>query len=186
MIAQAGATLTGAVTQSGSATAVTGTMVSVTDGAGTLTSPPTGSDGAYTVEGLEAGPVTVTASAPGYDESRPAELVGGRRRTDPVRHPPSWWRTVSSPAPSRPRPAGTLTGASVDAELVSGGSILSGTVNSDGTYSITDLPTGSYTVAAGASGDGPAQQTSVPVAAGAITAAVDLQLTDTPATVSAW
>ncbi|HTW97802.1 MAG TPA: carboxypeptidase regulatory-like domain-containing protein [Acidimicrobiales bacterium] len=181
VVAEAGATLTGTITDQGGSNPVSGAVVTATDAAGTLSSAPTGPGGAYTIGGLEAGDVTVTASAPGYepDDELSATVADAAPTTLDVslEQDGSISGTLSAPG------GGPPSGASVDAELTSGGSILSGTVDADGTYSITGLAPGTYSVVAEAPGDGPAES-SVSVTAGSDSSGTDLALSSSPSSIS--
>lgn len=183
VIAQPAATLAGTVTELDGVTPVSGAVVTAVDSQGNrVSSAATGATGDYSIGGLAAGPVTVTASAAGFetDDDLTATVALGTTTTLDVMLTEEGAITGTITAPA----GGAPTGATVDAELSTSASALSGTVADDGTYTIADLAPGTYTVVAEAPGDGPAEQTSVTVTAGGTTSGVDLALSASPATVS--
>ena len=183
LIAQPGATLQGTVTQLGGSAPVAGAIVTATESDGTsVESDATGSDGAYVIHGLVAGTVSVSASAPGYGEPNALSATVD----------PSAPTTLSIGLPQDGAISGSVTlpggapasGASVSAAVVGGGPPLSATTLADGSFSITEVPPGSYMVVAENAGDGPGQQSPVSVTAGGTASGVALQLTTAAAVVS--
>ena len=118
VIASAGATLTGTVTQQGSDTPVPGVIVTASDAAGTLASSPSGTDGSYTIQGLEAGAVTVAATAAGYEPANgltaTTSLAAPTTLDVSLEQDGSITGTVSAPG------GGAPAAAQVDAELIAG------------------------------------------------------------------
>jgi hypothetical protein len=184
VVAQPGTAVAGVVTSQDGVTPVSGALVTATDSSGaTLMSAPTGSDGTYTISGLVPGSVTVSAVAPDFEPSGDTEVTATASTTTTVdlsvQQDGSIAGMVSAPG------GGAPAAANVDATLASGGGpILDGTVNADGTYTITGLAPGAYTVVAESPGDGPALATPITVTAGNTTGSTNLVLAATGATVS--
>ena len=130
----------------------------------------TATDGTYTLSAVPVGTYTVTASAIGYvDASQTVEVLENQ--------------TVTANFALVPQPTGTITGKVTDAETLE--PIANATVTVDGystttadngTYTLANLPVGTYTVTASATGYSDASQTDVEVLEGQITV-VDFQLT---------
>ena len=135
----------------------------VTDGAdgiggasvstGTGQSTTTAGDGSYTLSDVPTGSSTVTASADGY--------VGASDTTTVVENLTSLVSFTLALVPT-----GTITGTVTDAadsSLISGATVSTDTgeettTASDGTYTLTDVPTGERTVSVAARGYGDASQ----------------------------
>jgi Carboxypeptidase regulatory-like domain len=176
----AGGALTGTVTSGGNP--VTGAVVTATDADGTLTSDPTGSDGVYTLRGLDAGAVTASATAPGFIASAaatPTVAPGGPTTQDfGLSQGGSITGTVLAVGGGDPPSGTTVTASPDDGSSTS----VAGTVNANGTFTITGLlpETGPapqvYTVTATTNGDATASQDGVTVSGTSTTSGVTLQL----------
>jgi hypothetical protein len=118
---------------------VVGGTVTATDSAGPVSSAPTGTDGSYTVSGLEPGSVTAVATdADGLLSSPQTTPVSTSSPTTldfTLTGAGSISGTITAAGGGAP-PADTTVSANADA----GGVLVESTVNPDGTYTITDLP----------------------------------------------
>jgi thermitase len=157
--------ITGKVTDAADASPVPGATVS--DGVRTG---PTDANGQYTITGVPQGSYTVTASVAGYSASSQGVSVGAGQTA-----------TASFALAKLPSP-GSITGKVADAAdaspvcgvTVSDG-VRTGSTDANGQYTISDVPEGTYTVAASAAGYSTSSQV-VSVVAGKSTTA-DLVLT---------
>ena len=148
---QPGSVLTGVVTNSSTTTPVTGATVSVTDADGSLSGSPTAADGSYSIVGVDPGTVTVTSSAPGLISSTgTVVVVGGPPTVDNISLSPggSVSGTVLAPG-GGPPPADTTVLATPSSGLATYGAL-----NANGTFDISGLAPGDYTIAAAALGVG--------------------------------
>ncbi|HTX00109.1 MAG TPA: carboxypeptidase regulatory-like domain-containing protein, partial [Acidimicrobiales bacterium] len=178
---QQGATVSGTVTDSTSDAPVDGAIVTVADGDGVLTSQPSGTDGSYSITGVDPGPVSVSAAADGLEASatKTATATAGATLTEDFSLPEG-----GAIAGTVEGPGGGDGNATVWAVPSGGGDAQFGDVASDGSFTIGGLAAGTYLVSANDTPDGLAPDTSaaVGVAAGATTSGVELTLGE-PATV---
>ncbi len=151
-------TVSGTVVDSATSAGISGATVA---GGGVSTT--TGSGGAYTLAGVPAGtPVSITASATGFQSSAQSVTVasGG---------------TATANFSLTPVTTGTITGSVFNASAgtviagatVSGGGVTT-TTNSSGSYTLSNVPAGSVSVTASATGFQSSTQT-VTVTAGGTT-----------------
>jgi len=151
-------TISGTVTDAGSTAPIAGATVSYSGGSAT-----TDGSGNYTLAGVAEGSYTLTASASGYQsQSRTVTVGPGATATQ------NFALTL---------PYGAITGTVTDAATGSaiGGATVSysggsATTNSSGQYTLANVPPGTYSISAGASGY-TGQSRSVAVAAGATASA---------------
>jgi len=144
---------TGTVTDAVTGAAIVG--ATVTDGTRSATSD---ANGGYTIANVPGGTYTVTATASGYDSaSQSVQVTAGQTSTADF---------ALSPLPGAI--AGTVTDAATGA-TIAGATVTDGTrsatSDANGGYSIANVPAGTYTVTATASGYNSASQ-SVQVTAG--------------------
>ena len=185
--ATAGATLTGTV--SGNGQPVAGAQVRVTDADGSLLSGPTGTDGSYSVTGLDPGPVTAVASGPGFLASAPATptVAAGNPTAQDLALTPGGTitGTVLAAGGAAPPAGTTVTAGPDDGSSAS----VTGTVAADGTFTITGLTSEpgpsphSFRVTATAGGTATGSLDGVTVSGTGTTSGVTVQLGGT-ATVS--
>ena len=161
--------IAGTVTNVSDGTAVEGATVSVDTGQSATTA----ADGTYTITDVPTGDRSVTASADGFESQTQTALVYENQTTtvdfalNPI--------LVGSIT-------GTVTNAS-DATAIGGATVSvdtgqSATTAADGTYTITDVPTGERSVTASA--DGFESQTKTATVTGNETTSVDFALTPVP------
>ncbi|MGO9456199.1 MAG: beta strand repeat-containing protein, partial [Acidimicrobiales bacterium] len=171
-----GATVTGTVTNATTSDPVTGAIVQATDADGTISSQPTGSDGAYTLTGIVPGTVSVTAGGPGVVTSTPATLTVSTAATVTddfsLSAGGSITGTIHVSGNGAP-PPGTTVAASGQGTRVSG---FAGTVSPAGTFTISGLPAGTYAVVAGGSGTLIDDQGGIVVSGSGTTGGVSLTL----------
>ncbi len=151
-------TISGTVTDAGSAAPIAGATVSYSGGGTT-----TDGSGHYTLAGVAEGSYTLTASASGYQsQSHPVTVGPGATATQNF--------ALTQPYGAI---AGTVTDAGTGSAIAgatvsySGGSA---TTNASGQYTLANVPPGTYTISAAASGYS-GQSRSVAVAAGATASA---------------
>jgi len=140
-VAKPTGTISGTVTDADTTDPIEGATVTA-EGYSTTTA----ADGTYTLADLPVGSYTVTASATGYvDESKTADVLENQT-------------TVVDFALS-PEPTGTISGTVTDADTtdpIEGATVTadgySTATTANGTYTLADLPVGSYTVTASATG----------------------------------
>ncbi|HTX00064.1 MAG TPA: carboxypeptidase regulatory-like domain-containing protein [Acidimicrobiales bacterium] len=152
----ADAGLTGSVLDE-SGDPVSGALVTVTDADGEHSGGPTGSDGSYTVDGLLAGEVTVSAAAEGLVTSSPETVTvsAGTATTDNLALSAGSTLTGTIEAPG----GGAPTGAEVQAFSATSALAIDGTLGTDGSsFSIGGLAAGTYTVVASGSDGAPTSQ----------------------------
>lgn len=160
----AAGTLTGVVTNSSGAPVGN---ASVTSGSASATTAP---DGTYTLNNVNAGTVTVTASLSGYNNASAQVTVTAGSSTD------------VSDLQLAPIAPGNITGNVVDGSgnAFQGASVtgagLTTTTDSNGNYALNQVPDGSVTLVASAAGHSPAQET-VPVTTGNTVIAPTMTLT---------
>ncbi len=179
-----GATLQGTITDSTASAPVSGAVVTVTDGSGTVVGQPSGSDGTYSVPGLVAGPVTVTVTGPDIlssTVSTTVSLAAPTTQNFSLGEGGKITGTITA-LHGGPPPTGTTVSATPDD---GSGPAVVGTVNSDGTFSIGGLlpeagpSPHTYDVVAAAPGTGGASQDGVTVTGTSTTSGIALSLLDT-------
>jgi hypothetical protein len=155
-----GATMTGTVTAAGAPLA--GAVITAIDSSGRrYHSDPSGSDGAYSLAGLPDGTLTVSATGPGYQPSAAAPVAVSASAPTAYDIVLTAGTSISgiitaSDGTSAP-PSGTIVLASSDDDSTDA---VYGTVNPDGTFTITGLAPEAgpspqtYTVTAVAAGTG--------------------------------
>jgi protocatechuate 3,4-dioxygenase beta subunit len=180
VVVQPGATVTGRVLDSGG-NPVANALVTATDSAGSLVADPSAADGSYSIGGLNAGSVDLEVSADGYSDVTPVTVTVTGTATVSQNLTVSADGTISGTivAPG----GGAPSGATVSATSTSPPATFEGVVNADGTFTITNMAPGMYTVTANAPTDGPVSQPNVTVTASQ-TSAVSLTLAAQSATVT--
>ena len=136
-------TIDGTVTESDGVTPIEGATVTVDTGQSGITD----TDGTYTITDVPTGECSVTASADGFEsQTKPATVYDKQ--------------TTTVDFALIPIPVGSITGTvinSENSEAISGATVTvdtgqSTTTGADGTYTITDVPTGDRLVTASADG----------------------------------
>ena len=148
VVALPGATVQGTITDGTTSKPVAGATVSVTETGGSTSSAPTGANGTYTLSGVVPGPVTLVASGPGVVTSTPVHLTVSTSAPTTQNFALSGGGSISGKVQAThggPPPAGTTVSAIPGSPSAAP---VSGAVKSDGTFTISGLQAGAYTVKA--------------------------------------
>ncbi|HLI52306.1 MAG TPA: carboxypeptidase regulatory-like domain-containing protein [Thermomicrobiaceae bacterium] len=145
------------------------TNATVTLGSAT---PSSTSGDVYTFTGVQEGSYTLTVSASGYQTATPAVNVGPGATVNTTVKLSALPGTISGKVTDSSTSTG-IVGATVSVN----GTGLSTTTGTGGTYSISNVPAGSYTVSASASNYQSNSVNGVSVSAGSTTSSVNIALT---------
>jgi hypothetical protein len=174
LIAQPGATITGSLAASGTGAPVTGENVYAVSTAGVTVHTTSDGTGAFSFSGLPAGTYSISAGGDGYVQDVVANVVvpTGRR----VSNVDLTLATAGSISGTVTGPGGPVAGALVGALGADGATAASATTAADGSYIITGLPAGTYTIDATADGLFGNDVTGIALATGGTVSGVNLTL----------
>ena len=179
VVALPGATVQGTITDGTTSKPVAGATVSVTETGGSTSSAPTGANGTYTLSGVVPGPVTLVASGPGVVTSTPVHLTVSTSAPTTQNFALSGGGSISGKVQAThggPPPTGTTVSAIPGSPSAAP---VSGAVKSDGTFTISGLQAGTYTVEARVGKTQIALSAPVAVSVGVTTTGVTLTLGST-------
>jgi hypothetical protein len=147
LVSQAGATLTGTVTDAGNVGPISGATVTLTDSTGaTIASTTTGTDGKYTFTSLQLGSDTITVSDTGFiKQSTGVTLFVGTNTDNISLQQAAAMSGVVTDSNNNPITSATVT-------VSENGQTFTATTGSDGSYTISGLTPGTVNVTVSASG----------------------------------